>query len=205
MQDYLSAIHSPPKLRGFIFIEADRKSHLEPDEGWKHPLAEVDWMRRIADGASKQGEGHAKEHANLCLAIVPWAPVPAGVITLARYVDQVRAKAGPISDRIAGFRYLVQDKPASTMLQANFIEGLRWLGGKGYLFELAIDQRSGGLWQLDEAISMISKANEGVAENDQVTIVISATLDFALLVDVRTKLYQIICVSLICKVHARLP
>jgi len=39
---------------------------------------EVDWLKRIALGTPKAGEGHTAEQKKLCLAIVPWAPVPSG-------------------------------------------------------------------------------------------------------------------------------
>ena len=143
-------------------------------------MAEVDWITRVAAGTPKPGEGHSPAHAHLCLAIVPWAPVPLGAVALSRYVEQVKIRAGHVGNRITGFRYLVQDKPKSTMLQPGFIEGLRWLGEHGYAFDLGVDQRSGGLWQLDEAIEMIGRAHEGLPEDKRVTVVISMTLAFTL-------------------------
>lgn len=37
------------------------------------------------------------------------------------------------------------------MLQSRFIESLKWLAGKGWTFDLIVDARSGGMWQLREA------------------------------------------------------
>ena len=176
IEEYLEATGSPANLHGFVFIETDRKSHLNSDEGWEEPLAEVDWLKRIAHGHPRPGEGHAPEHAKLCLAIVPWAPVPLGAEAMCRYVERVKARAGSVSERITGFRYLVQDKPRSTMLQPGFIEGLRWLGEQGYVFDLGVDHRSGGLWQLDEAVEMVLRAHEGVPEDKKVAIVISEAM-----------------------------
>jgi hypothetical protein len=62
------------------------------------------------------------------------------------------------------------------MLQAGFIEGLKWLGRKGLVFDLGIDQHSGGKWQLEEAAEMIEKAHESVKEEEKVTIIISELL-----------------------------
>lgn len=102
--------------------------------------------------------------------------MPLGAVALSRYVEQVKIRAGHVSNRITGFRYLVQDKPKATMLQPGFIEGLRWLGEHGYAFDLGVDQRSGGLWQLHEAIEMICRAHEGLPEGKKVTVVISTTV-----------------------------
>jgi len=59
------------------------------------------------------------------------------------------------------------------MLQKDFIEGLRWLGRKGFVFDLGVDQHSGGKWQLEEAAEMIEKAHENVKEEEKVTIIIN--------------------------------
>ena len=68
---------------------------------------------------------------------------------------------------------MVQDKPKGTMLGDGFIEGLKWLGRKGYVFDLGVDQHSGGKWQLEEAVEMIQRAHEGVPEAEKVTFIIS--------------------------------
>ena len=177
LEEYTGATGSLPSLEGFIFLETDRKHDLrlgaEDGRGWEMPLMEVDWLKRIALGTPRDGEGHNEEHKKLCLAIVPWAPVPSGEEVLERYVKEVEKHAEGSFEKIKGFRYLVQDKPRGTMLHHGFIEGLKWLGRKGYTFDLGVDQRRGGRWQLEEAVTMIEAAHEGVAEKDKATIIIS--------------------------------
>jgi L-rhamnono-1,4-lactonase len=177
LDEYASATGSPTALEGFIFLETDRKHDLklgaEDGKGWEMPLMEVDWLKRIALGTPRDGEGHSAEQAKLCLAIVPWAPLPSGEDVLERYVGEVEKHAESSFGKIKGFRYLVQDKPKGVMLQDGFIEGLKWLGKKGYSFDLGVDQHSGGKWQLEEAVEMIEKAHEGVPENEKVTFIIS--------------------------------
>lgn len=137
---------------------------------------EVDWLRRIAAGTPKLGEGHEALHKELCLAIVPWAPLPSGAQALERYVEMVRERAGESWEKIRGFRYLVQDKKEGTMLGTGFIEGLKWLGTKGFTFDVGIDHHRGGDWQLDEAVQMIRRAHEGVAEEEKVTFILGTSL-----------------------------
>jgi L-rhamnono-1,4-lactonase len=177
LEEYDAATGSPPSLEGFIFLETDRKHDLklgaEDGRGWEMPLVEVDWLKRIAFGTPKDGEGHSEEHKKLCLAIIPWAPLPSGEEALEGYVKEVEKHAEGSFGKIRGFRYLVQDKPKGTMLSNGFIEGLKWLGRKGYVFDLGVDQHSGGRWQLEEAVAMIEKAHEGVEEKDKVTFIIS--------------------------------
>lgn len=181
VDEYLSALEHSPKFRGFVFMETDRKSHLNSDEGWEQPLREVDWISRVAAGTPRPGEGHNPNHAQHCLAIVLWAPLPLGPEALCRYVEKVKTRASSCWDLVKGFRYLVQDKPKGTMTQPDFIDSLHWLGEHDYTFDLGVDQRSGGDWQLVEAVEMIRKAHDGVSEEKKVTVVISrisSTLDF---------------------------
>lgn len=177
LDEYTAATGAPASLEGFIFLETDRKHDLklgaQDGRGWEMPLMEVDWLKRIALGTPRAGEGHTAEHKKLCLAIIPWAPVPSGVAVMERYLKEVEKHAGDSFGKIKGFRYLVQDKPRGTMLQRGFIEGLKLLGKKGYVFDLGVDQHSGGKWQLEEAVAMIEEVHEGEEEKDKLTFVIS--------------------------------
>ena len=177
--DYQNAIHPVPKTipspYGFVFIETDRRnnpSEIDPT-GWTHPLEEVDWITRVARGLPRKGEGHSAEHARSCLAIVPWAPLPSGSEALEQYVKQVMERAGDVAKKVVGWRYLVQDKPRGTMLQSEFIDNLRWLGRRVESFDVGVDARSGGIWQLEEAVQMVRMAHEGVEEREKVVFVLS--------------------------------
>ncbi|KAJ5782750.1 Amidohydrolase 2 [Penicillium paradoxum] len=141
-------IPNPPP-RGFIFLETDRISSL-PQSGWNHALDEVSSLTRIALGTPIPGEGHVPQDRHLCLGIVPWAPVPGGAEALDAYMEQ--------------------DKAAGTMLGEGFLEGLRWLGREGFVFDLGVDARSGGLGQLREAVEMMGLVYTG---EKPVTIVIN--------------------------------
>ncbi|KAL2076083.1 hypothetical protein VTL71DRAFT_1026 [Oculimacula yallundae] len=177
LSEYKAATSSSTSLEGFIFLETDRKHDLalgaQDGSGWEMPLMEVDWLKRIALGTPREGEGHTEEDAKLCLGIVPWAPVPSGGEVLERYVGQVEKVAGGAWGKIKGFRYLVQSKPKGTMLTDEFVDGLKWLGRKGFVFDVGVDQHSGGKWQLEEAVEMIEKAHEGVPEDEKVTFIIN--------------------------------
>ncbi|TQS34223.1 hypothetical protein Golomagni_05402 [Golovinomyces magnicellulatus] len=132
----------------------------------------VDLARRIALGTPRNGEGHSAEQKQLCRGIIPWAPIPCGEEVLELYLTQVKIHAGESLPKIRGFRYLVHDKPRGVMLEENFIKGLQWLGRKNFTFDLGIDQHRRGKWQLEEAIQMISKAHDGVKDEDKVHVII---------------------------------
>lgn len=151
-------------LKGFVFLETDRISSLSPS-GWNHALDEVSFLARIASGRPVEGEdeGHERADRDLCLAIIPWAPVPAGPQALQEYLARVRERTetGTGTDhvwkKVTGVRYLVQDKPAGTMLEDGFVEGLKYLGQIGLTFDLGVDARQGGIQQLDEAVEMLNR------------------------------------------------
>lgn len=183
--DYESATGAPSNLEGFIFIETDRKhdlaSGIKDGSGWENTLMEVDWVKRLALGTPKDGEGHTEENKKLVLAIVHWAPLPSGVAVMERYLKEVETRAGESFKKVRGFRYLVQDKPRGTSVQDDFIESLKLLGRKGYVFDVAATQNpntGGAKWQLDETIQMIERAHEGVPEAEKVTFVLGMSLFF---------------------------
>lgn len=131
-------------------------------------------MARIVRGESIDGEKCHDVDYPPCLGIVPWAPVPAGAAVLERYMVRVKEATGTedVWKKVLGVRYLVQDKPAGVMLQPEFVDGLKWLGRKGFVFGLGVDARQGGLGQLREAVEMMKRVYEDVDEKQQVVMVI---------------------------------
>lgn len=170
VHEYRIATAGP--VRGFIFLETDRISSVQESEhSWAHVLDEVSLLTRIALGQPIPGEGHDPLDASLCLGIIPWAPVPGGPAVLEKYMGLVkqRTQTDAVWKKVRGIRYLVQDKPAGTMLEPQFVDGLKWLGKKGFTFDLGVDARQGGLWQLREAVEMMGR----VYEDAEATFVVS--------------------------------
>ncbi|KZZ89131.1 amidohydrolase family protein [Moelleriella libera RCEF 2490] len=163
---------SPTSLLGFVLVESDRRHDLDaPDaaSGWAAPLQEVRFFRRVA-----LGDDDDDDAGKLCLGMIPWAPLPSGPAILERYLDCVREEVGEAAwPRVRGFRYLLQDKPAGTMTADAFVDGLKLLGRRGFVFEVAVDQHRRGKRQLDEVVDMIARAHEGVPEAERVTFVLN--------------------------------
>ncbi|KAM5434960.1 L-rhamnono-gamma-lactonase [Microsporum canis] len=167
------------RLKGFIYIETDRITSLA-SKGWTHVLEEVSFLTRIASGTPLEREGHVYSDKELCLAIVPWAPVPLGPGGLELYMNKVKERVGkggePVWEKIKGVRYLLQDKPNGTMLGEDFIQGLRWLGRRGLTFDLGVDARRGGLRQLEETAELAKILYQ---QGDQVKLILSKSSAFA--------------------------
>ncbi|TWU72531.1 hypothetical protein ED733_003809 [Metarhizium rileyi] len=174
--EYKEAVKSAPSFLGFVFVETDRKNDLDAGRtdgsGWEAPLQEVSWLKRIALGTPKDGEGHTAADAKLCLGIIPWAPLPSGPAVMETYINRVCQEAGDAWPKIKGFRYLLQDKPNGTMLTDDFIASLKLLGRRGLVFEVGVDQHKRGKKQLDEVLEMVDRAHDGVEENDKVTFIL---------------------------------
>jgi L-rhamnono-1,4-lactonase len=174
---------NPTYLRGFIFLETDRITSVsETETGWSHALDEVSFLTRIITGAPVLGEGHRDVDRDLCLGFVPWAPLPGGPGALQKYMGLVRERVqtADVWKKVRGVRYLFQDKPSGTMLREEVVEGLKWLGREKLAFDLGVDARQGGIWQLREAVEMMRRAYEGVQEEDEkVVIVISMFFSFS--------------------------
>ncbi|KAI0207031.1 hypothetical protein F4808DRAFT_406276 [Astrocystis sublimbata] len=179
VEDYkaASAGVQPAPPQGFIFVETDRKHDLaagvKDGSGWKDPLAEVAWLRRIVTGEPRDGEGHTKDDAKLCAAYIPWAPLPSGPEAMERYIEKVKEVAGDSWEKVRGFRYLLQFQPDRTMLTDEFIESLKLLGRKGLVFEVGVDQHRRGRGQLEELLEMIDRAHEGVPAEEKVVFIIN--------------------------------
>lgn len=168
-----AATAASASLKGFVLVEADRTSDLSED-GWKLPLTEVAWFARVATGKPNPGEDFGPEAADKCLAIIPWAPVPAGPEALEKYIGKAKEAAGDQAwKKVKGFRYLLQDKPQGTMVTDEFVEGVQYLGREGYVFEIGVDSHRRGKKQLADTLELISRAHEDVPDSEKTTFVIS--------------------------------
>ncbi|KAM7199258.1 hypothetical protein V8F20_005860 [Naviculisporaceae sp. PSN 640] len=153
-------------LQGFIAIEAGTKNDLSKD--WKPPLKEVSFFRRVITGQPRPGDGHPPADKDLCLGIVPWAPLNLGPEKLEEYLAKAEEEAGPETwSKVKGFRYLLQDQPHGTAKQAGLIEGLKLLGRKGFVFDVGVDHHRRGRAQLDDLVEMIDRAHEGVDKEEE--------------------------------------
>lgn len=166
LKEYRAATSASSSICGFIYVETDRKSGLE-DNQWDHVLDEVSFLSRIANGEPQPGESFERVDKDLLLGIVPWAPIAAGSAALSRYMTLVKERCNGTAafSKIKGVRYLLQDKPPGTMLQQEFIEGVKWLGQNNLTFDLGVDARSGGIHQLKEACQLLMQVGHAVKMN----------------------------------------
>lgn len=173
VSEYKEAVgSSSPALRGFVFVETDRKNDSGND--WTQPLAEIEWLKRIVEGKPKSGQGHSPEDSKLVLGIVPWAPVHLGPKKLHEFLEKAAEVAGEETwKRVKGVRYLLQDKEQGTMLKEDFVQSLKLLGKLGLAFDLGIDQHRRGRWMLEEAVELVDRCHTGVDDDEKVVFILN--------------------------------
>ncbi|KAJ9662930.1 L-rhamnono-gamma-lactonase [Neophaeococcomyces mojaviensis] len=175
LQEYRLATKSCRNLLGFVFVETDRKSGLQEHE-WEHAIEEIEFLTRIKSGIPVEGEGHTISDKSLLLGVVAWAPVPAGPQPLEAYLARADAALGPWKEEklLRGYRYLVQDKPRGTQLQPEFNQSLHVLENSGCpTFDLGVDFRQGGHWQLLEAVEMLNNFYSSSTGSPRLKIIVN--------------------------------
>jgi len=171
------------QLQGFVYVETDRAlgpKDLDPHERWRGPLDEVAFVRRLVEGTPREGETNPDARSGaLLLGSVLWAPVDQGPQVLLQYLKLAEDVAGPLAWRkVKGFRYLVQgikDQRAFTKLVTGdaFIDALKLLGKMGYAFDVGVDQRQGGVWQLQGLLECIRRVRSGCTQDEHGVFVLS--------------------------------
>lgn len=173
-------------LKGFVYVETDRAlgppGSSASEERWKGPLEELAFLRRIVEGTLQKDEEVNGMQAKALLGIVLWAPVDQGPAVLEEYLEMAEHAAGASTwQRVKGFRYLVQgmtDRAAFTdlVLGRNFVECLRLLGKRDYTFDVGVDQRQGGVWQLEVFLDCIKRVRIDRTPDEYGTFVLSKAL-----------------------------
>ncbi|KAK8162641.1 hypothetical protein BKA80DRAFT_310145 [Phyllosticta citrichinensis] len=179
LSDYLAASHGAPVV-GAVFIETDRRLTPVENNGADDettiltrcagPLDELAWLRSLVEEDDAGRE--------MLWGLVPWAPFDASPIAFRRYLDAAEKAAGVTAwARVCGWRYLVQGITDEAVFRrlvgsSGWMENLRECGRRGWCFDVGVDARSGGLWQLEAVADMIEKVRgledaEGVGERGQ--------------------------------------
>lgn len=169
----------PVQVAGYLFVEADRsyslpllpppgsESTISVDadavtaEAISHPLDEISFAQRIYTAATNNTSGGAG-NAGRMLGMIPWAPIPLGAAGMDAWWALAQNCAGDpdprtVQEMVRGVRFLVQDAPRDTLTAPGFLDGVRWVLRRGLAFDLGIDVRSGGLWQLADAAEFCAR------------------------------------------------
>jgi L-rhamnono-1,4-lactonase len=190
INDYIGATayrDSDFRLAGFVYIETDRTIIQDSDgdvAAWgAEPLRELAFLRRIVEGNPERDEGFDEAQSYLLRGIVAWAPLERSLHDFLRYMSTAKETAGEKTwNRIKGFRFLMQgirDKEAFGRLldpkSSSFIILLKFLGSRSLSFDVGVDQRQGGVWQLELFADAIEQTHKGVAPEDKTIFILSKT------------------------------
>ena len=98
--------------------------------------------------------------ASKFVRIVRWALMNLGALAVEWFYELLGAEGECGVERkrmLTEFRYQVQDKPSGTIGEVRLREGIGWAWKKVLVVEIEVDTRSGGLWQLEEAVKAIQE------------------------------------------------
>lgn len=139
-------------------------------ETWAaQPVAELRFLRRVVAGApdERADEGFAPADSALLAGVVAWAPlrVPAAVFRLyLRLAERIVGREA--WGRVVGFRCLLQGMREEGEMRGVAL-GEAWVGnlvglgsgrgGRGWAFDVGVDSRSGGVWQVEVAAEMVER------------------------------------------------
>ncbi|TID26617.1 hypothetical protein E6O75_ATG01110 [Venturia nashicola] len=191
ISDYLAASSPSPadaasyEVKGFVYVETDRRYRKELAEGedvsdfkWAGQCcAENAFLMRIIRGTPAEGvdEGFDWETAKMMRGCVLWAPVDRGLDVFRKWLDLGNWMG---LKWVKGFRYLLQgirDKVEfeRLVMDEGLVEVLRFMGRSGWSFDVGVDQRQGGNWQLELISGLIKRVHEGVLEKDKTVFVLN--------------------------------
>ena len=108
-----------------------------------------------------------------------WAPVDRGVDGFWTYVEAANKIAGQDTwGFVKGFRFLLQGikNQASfdrLVFGESFVGVLQLLGREGWSFDVGIDQRQGGVWQLEHFADALRRVHDGVETKEKTVIILS--------------------------------
>ncbi|KAK8228797.1 hypothetical protein HDK77DRAFT_483841 [Phyllosticta capitalensis] len=178
LSDYLSATStSPAPVVGAVFIETDRRLTPVPQTTNNNddekstltrcagPLDEIAWLRSLLE-TDNTAQG-------LLWALVPWAPFDAPPAAFRAYLAAAQRAAGPAAwARVRGWRYLVQgigDEAAFAELvgSVGWVENLRECGRRGWVFDVGVDARSAGVWQVELVTDMVERVRREEGEGEE--------------------------------------
>ncbi|CEQ39690.1 SPOSA6832_01243 [Sporobolomyces salmonicolor] len=159
------------RKRARLMARTVRAEHDDSDEdgnkgGWDAALHEIESVCAAALASDVK-----------LLALVPWAPVHHGSSALELYLPRLFSQPSLVAltaklgyAPIKSFRYLLQDSPKGFFLSDKFLDGLRYLGDKGYAFDMCLDATNtdvGGPLVLEDAVEAIAKVRELQKDGEQ--------------------------------------
>jgi L-rhamnono-1,4-lactonase len=188
-EDYLKATAPRAQdldVEGFIYVETDRIVGNDYEHDDEHctvaePLNEIAYLRRLNSGTPDGNEGFDASHAEMLKGIVAWAPFDRPLHSFLRYLSRAKEVAGEQTwDKVKGFRFLLQgikDEDAFRKLidptSSSFVLLLKFLGSRNLSFDVGVDQRQGGVWQLEHFAKTIEQTHENVQTRDKTVFILN--------------------------------
>jgi L-rhamnono-1,4-lactonase len=143
------------------------------------PLSELSFLRRIVEGELGPDVGFEAGDGRLMSGIVAWAPLDRGLTAFRQYIHVAELHAGKATwAKVCGFRFLLQgitDRAAFRDLveDQKTVNTLREFASSSWAFDVGVDQRQVGTWQLEMVADLIERVHDGLPVERKVVFVLS--------------------------------
>lgn len=178
LSNYVSVSSSYPPS-AVVYIETDRRLE-DPSTSslttWAaQPIEELLFLRSIVEGE------YGARDAEVLKGIIPWAPVHRGKALFEQWLALAQKTMGAKTwGRVKGFRFLLQAITDRTefeklVLSEDFIAILKSFNqpGRQFSFDVGVDQRSGGTWQLEVFAQVLERVYRDVPEEQRTVFIMS--------------------------------
>lgn len=173
------------EMKGFVYVETDRRyrNELYTDEDGRDfewakdgPCKELEFLRRVVEGTPEDDEEFDEATGKLMKGCVLWAPLDKGFDIFNGWLSVVNEQLP--REWVKGFRFLLQGvrdkvKFEKLVTDPGCVEILRYMGERGWSFDIGVDQRQGGNWQLEMIPGLIERVHEGVEDKDKTVFILS--------------------------------
>jgi L-rhamnono-1,4-lactonase len=145
----------------FVNVETDRRTFNVSDTKTRtsEHLKELSFLRELIETSS----GYKNQP---CIdGVVPWASIDSGLGSFKAYIEAAQEEAGDLTwSKVRGFRYLLQGIRSKEHFHqldesAETVDIFKIMGKKIWCFDVGVDQRQGGIWQLQLMVDFIESVN----------------------------------------------
>jgi L-rhamnono-1,4-lactonase len=176
------------RVVGFVHVETDCRiesplgvpaaaDKQRPEVYALRSIDEMRFLRRLVEGSPAPGDGFAASDGDLLKGIVAWAPMDRGADAFRAYVAAAREAAGAETwERVRGFRFLLQGmgRPElRALVHDKRVHEVLGSFGEKWCFDIGVDQRQGGMWQLEMAEELIRRVR---GQGGEVNFILSGSI-----------------------------
>jgi L-rhamnono-1,4-lactonase len=141
----------------FVYVETDHRTFDVSDTKTRtsEHLKELSFLGELIETSS----GYKNQP---CIdGVVPWASIDSGLGSFKAYIEAAQEEAGALTwSKVRVFRYLLQGIRSKEQFRqldesSETVDIFKIMGKNKWCFDVGVDQRRGGIWQLQLMVDFI--------------------------------------------------